>query len=545
MTRTQANGGARFPRVGLGRAWRIGEPGPPAGRRVVVGPRAAGECVTVVLQPDPVPVLVGRIVRDRVPVADLTWAAESDGRRIDDTAVRTDHDGRFRVAVRASLRDRPINVVELRPWTRERGIDGRIATWRGELRLGAGTHDLGVLELADEPLVAKGRVVAAGGAAPESPRLHVEAATGDAAQPWRQAFVRPSFSAEGEFAFFGNAPNAALRLVVTNDNRHLPVPPLPFAAGARDLRIELRRGGSVRASIVAGSEIAAFCLQPLLVPAQGTVDVPDYGRFNRQLDPRMARDTALRADGPLEMQYSWPAVAPGRYRFEIRTRGVPRPLHVIDDVIVADGERTKDARLQHLVVPGLRTIEVTLPQFGAAIRDPRTLASGVVSVLDGDQLGEPCWQVDNARVMLASTGPIDVLVRLHGFRDRIVRGVFTNQAIELEPGLRVVLRVEAPPAVTGHEVQLGLEAIDDRLTMARLAVYSAAAGGTPPPYRFGVEQAVATANQVELLLPAPGRYRVVATARGADGTPTSFASQPEEITIGEQGNSFVVQLVRK
>jgi len=541
---TNAAGVARFPLVGLGRQWRMSpERGPRDGWKVFAGPRIAGETTVVVFQPDAAPALVGLLVRDGVPAGDAAFWAQADGRELAAGTLRTDKEGRFRVAVAGSWLDRRIVEVELRTQTLGVGPDGMLATWRGNLVLTVGAHDLGTLVLQPEPLIVAGLLVAPGGAAvPQEVLARVEAATMDPDAPW-QAFGRGcGREPDGHFAMFGKAPDRALRLCVETDNTFLPVPPLPFVAGASDLRIELRRGGSVKTSIVAGSQIAAFCLQPLLVPMAGTAAMPDWARFHPGLDPRVPRDWGFVRNDPWEVAHTWPAVMPGRYRLEVRTRGVRRPLLVIADVVVVDGERNEEARLQHIAVPGLRTIELTLPQAAIAGQQTGPPGVGVVAVLDGDELGEQFWQVDGPMVLFASTQPLDVLVRLRGCRDRIVRGIVANQTIELEPGLAVILRTEAYTAPEGSKLQLALESLDDPFTTANGAIYSAAAGGSVAGYRFALTEAEWSAGSASLSLPAPGRYRITAKRRAADGAISQLTVTPAELTVGEKGGTFSVQL---
>src|SRR5690606_9587743 len=127
-----------------------------------------------------------------------------------------------------------------------------------------------------------------------------------------------------------------------------------------------------RASIRAHDRMAAFNLQPLLVPTDRAFEVRDADRFHVGEDSRVHRDRSLVADEPLEFAYLWPAVLPGRYRLEIGSRGIRRPLLVVHDVVVVDGERTATDAIQHLTVPGLQVVELDLPQAAAIEVPPNT-----------------------------------------------------------------------------------------------------------------------------------------------------------------------------
>ncbi|HEX5051371.1 MAG TPA: hypothetical protein VFZ65_06335 [Planctomycetota bacterium] len=534
--RTDAAGVARLPFVGLGRQWRLAEqPGARDRAQVVVGPRAAGEVVRVLLQPDPVPVLMGLLQRDGVAMANAALVVTSGGKAIASGEPRTDEDGRFRIAVRAEWRDQTLTALDVYTSSADHGYDGTSAAWRGALALGIGPHDLGVLALQADAIVCAGQLIAPDGdAASADVKIGVETTQQPAKPAWLS--LRQRRDEDGHFVFFGRPPDGALQLTVRTWNRFLPVPPIPFVAGARDLRIELHRGGSLRASIVARTQLAAFCLQPRLVPMEHAIEVPDHARFVPSLDPRLACESAFVRDEPLEIAYVWPAVAPGRYRLEVGTRGVRSPILVIQDIVVADGQRNEEARLQHLEVPGLRTIEITLPQA-----EPGGFGNSVIFVLEGDAPGEQCWHMDDKTAFFAAVQPLDLLVRLPGHRDRIVRGLVANETIELEPGIAVTLRSAAFSAPAGGIVSLALEGLDDALTARHAAMYSAAAGGSLPPYRLKPIEADLVAGEATVRLPAPGRYRLRASLR-TDAVRVELDVEPAELRVGAAGGPFPITL---
>lgn len=535
---TDKAGIARFPFVGLARQWRLlREHTAPHRAKVVEGPRAAGEVVRVLLQPDAAPALTGQLLRDGVAVANTAFTIS--------TAFgsnKTDAEGRFRVAVDAGWRDKMISQLDVCTVSAD-GYDGSIATWRGDVVLSIGEHDLGALTLQPDAVVCAGQLIAPAGE-PLSPdlRLGVELATPPAQAPSGRLSLRPRRDADGHFTFYGDAPTGAVQLTVETSNHYLPVPPVPFVVGARDLRIELHRGGSVRASIVAGSQLAAFSLQPMLVPIGQPVAMPDYARFQPRFDPRMPNDHEFVSAEPLETAYTWPSLAPGHYRLEIGTRCVHRPILVIQDVVVVDGQRNEEPRLQHLEVPGLRTIDITLPQVVDG--PPTAMGHGVIFVLEGEEPGEQCWQIDDRTAHFAATQPLDLLVRMPGYRDRTVRGIVADQTIELAPGLPVTLRCEAFSPPVGSTVTLALECLDDALTTRGPAVYSAA-GAHGRTYRMPQGKAAVAAGAAKLLLSAAGRYRVTGSLRLADGSGTELDVAPVELTVGSDGGQFDVVLSKR
>ena len=547
---TDAAGIADFPRVALGRSWQVGrDRSPPEPPRIVLGPRAPGERVDVRQQQEAVPVLQGRLLQRGVPLAGsaITMTATAAGRELSSLRGRryeTDGDGRFAVIVGEDWRNQRLQELRIYPFHTEEGHAGTCAIWRGERELTAGTHELGTLVLEPEPIVVAGQVVPpAGVPMPTEPWwLSVEVATDAASEAWRHVSLRRRLRPDGAFALFGSAPSGPLRLVVTTANRFVPVPPQRFRAGDQGLRIELHRGGAVRASVTAENQIAAFSQVPLLVPMDREPSLSGFMSFNPELDPRMARESGIVGDAPWETEFVWPAVAPGRYRLEIWSRGLHRPLHVVPDVVVVDGQRNEEARLQQIAVPGVRSIVLKLPQADQALRQSPSQGVGVIAVLDGERPAELCWQVDGSMAMFATVQPLDVLVRLNGFRDRIVLGVVADQAIELEPGIPVRLRAEGYPVPAGHTLQLELTAVDDVLARVQPQLYSAAAGGSIPGYQRMSMTADCAAGVASLLLPAPGRHRVTASLRAASGAANALVVEPAELVIGAGGGTFELRI---
>jgi RNA polymerase sigma-70 factor (ECF subfamily) len=542
---TDAAGIAEFPRVALGRSWQVGRDRIPESPRIVIGPRAPGERVDVHQQQDPVPVLAGRLLQQGEPLAvtRITITAIASGRELSSLRGTTDGDGRFTMPARADWLEQRLQELRIHPYSAEEGHAGTCAIWRGERELTAATHELGTLVLEPEPIVVAGQLVVAEGVPlPPELQLSVEAATEAMSDAWRHVSLRRRLRPDGAFALFGSVPNEPLRLVVTTANRFVPVPTQRFRAGDQGLQIELHRGGSVRASVTAENQIAMFCQVPLLVPMDQDSSLSGFMSFNPQLDPRMARESGIVGDAPLETEFVWPAVAPGRYRLEIWSRGLHRPLHVVPDVVVVDGQRNEEARLQRIAVPGMRSIMLKLPQADRALRQPPSHGVGVIAVLDGERPAELCWQVDGSMAMFATVRPLDVLVRLNGFRDRIVRGVVADQTIELEPGIPVRLRAEGYPVPAGHTLQLELTAIDDVLARAQPQLYSAAAGGSIPGYQRMSMTADCAAGVASLQLPAPGRHRVTASLRAASGAASALLVEPAELVIGADGGTFELRI---
>jgi hypothetical protein len=536
---------ARFPYVPLGKVWQLDRAnGLPNAANRHIGPREQDEVVRILLQPDPAPILTAQLLRDGQPAADAevsvsAWGSSGLQHR---GAVTSDQDGRIRIALARPWLDQSLTKVMVHPYTADRGFGGTLAVWLGDAVMTARGRDLGTLELRPEPILVAVQFVLPEAELPDQLGFVVQAATGNGDDAWQSVPGLKRREPNGRFTVFGNAPNAPLRLSVTTLGQCLPVEPVPFAAGARDVRIELRRGGSVRASVQVADKMEAFSLQPLLVPTDLPLTLPSYGRFDAGLDPRVPVTRSIVGHDPIEFAYTWPAVKPGYYRLEVQARCINQPLLVVPSVVVVDGERNADEQLQHLTIPGLRAIELALPQADAVTASTGVMGRGLVAILDGDQPGEQCWRVDSPMVYFAATHPIDVLVRLNGFADRIVRGITGKQVIELKPGLPVTLTSEGSVVVEGQKLQFELECLDDPIAAQNPAIYSAAAGGALPSYNKLVVVAAAAEGTAKLRLPRPGRYRIAAWQLGVDRARVALRVAPGEVTVDEGGGAFAVRL---
>jgi len=123
-----------------------------------------------------------------------------------------------------------------------------------------------------------------------------------------------------------------------------------------------------------------------------------------------------------------------------------------------------------------------------------------------------------------------------------VRGLVANQTIELQPGIPVTLRTEGYTVPAAHSLRLELEAVDDVIARGKPELYSPAAGGGIGSYNRLAMAGEWSAGAVSLRLPTPGRYRVTAELRAADGKTTALGVDPAELAIGEAGGTFPLQL---
>ena len=531
---TDAEGKVTFPYVALGKRWRIGTGGWPEWQ-VVDGPVAANERVTVRLQPPPGPVLRGRLLRGVEPVASTVFWVEVNGHYAQLHNESTDADGRFRLPMNPEFLGRSCERIDVMVNRKGGEMSGERARWRGAHTWSVAEFDIGDLELAELPLLVAGRLVGVDGAPPESARIHVQFASADGVDPWQWLSVSSGgLLPTGEFRFLRDPPPQALRLVVYGRG-FVPVAPRPFVVGERDVRIELQRGGSVVVTAKAMSDMQAHSLEPLLVPLVASALYTPTVPFDPAFDPRVPAQRGAVSEEPLQWRWTWPAVAPGRYRLLVHSRCLHRPVAVVDDVVVVEGERNDSPQLQ-LDLAGMPVVELRVPQ---AASTPQGVVPGVVAVLEGDTVGPRLLQLDSELAWFVGSSPIDVRVRVPGCRDRIVRGVVGQQRVELEPGIPMTLQIEGAP--TGVDIEWSVTPLDDPLAQPHATLYSPASGGSmaTPFYLAPQLRGEARGTSVVFALPIPGRYRVAAKERGQSRT---FVCEPAMIDVPTAGGTFAIQV---
>lgn len=332
--RLDADGWARFPHVPLGKdlqAWAA-VLGGNVGKQFA-GPMAAGAEVEVVLTTTDDQILVtGRLLdSDRAPIADQTFLFRMSGQQMGTEAnLRTDAGGRFLAVVGRSRKNNQADSISAE--VRRPGQRPVVARAPGrELR--AGREDLGDLVAELDPLLVGGRYVL-DGKAPGKWRANVRVERYEGVQQgrgtgWRRVQELLSHQDDdGNFDYRGRFTPGRFRLVFTSW-QHLPIEPIEFTAGTKDLVIEVSEGAPLAATMLlpkgSREEIVAQ-----LVPEDGAPQPPAGGQGNQQ---NRLRTTAWSRDDD-RAQASWRALTPGRYRLEIRLAPVPQPLHEVAGITV-------------------------------------------------------------------------------------------------------------------------------------------------------------------------------------------------------------------
>ena len=96
-------------------------------------------------------------------------------------------------------------------------------------------------------------------------------------------------------------------------DRYLPIEPIEFAPGRRDVLVELVSGGFVSARVVTNARLFDHSLQLVLRPTSG----PLTAARKLELAGRATRSTA----SDTLTVYDWKSVRPGTYELTVRARG--------------------------------------------------------------------------------------------------------------------------------------------------------------------------------------------------------------------------------
>ena len=455
------------------------------------GPTRAGETVAITLRGEPSTLLTGRLVHHGAPVRNARVQVTVDDFGLPASTATTDDEGWFRVHGRNPTTARNELTIETidarrRP-TGLRAVLRATPTSTGEL-------DLGTIAMArDEelPLLVAGRIETS--AHLESVQLTVvrtERSRPFDLDPPPVTAIR----SDGSFEVRGGAVGESLQLKVLS-GRHQHVIAIPFARGERHLHVALepQYECKVTANFAVPSREVAMALRPVLRDAAAGRDSAPEGRT---------------FDGRL-LTCHWETAA-GTYELQVHGQAGPWLLK-IPNIVVGKGTR-QDARLQHIDLPDLHPWHLRVP-VARESEDVDYLPTEI-RLLDGDEERDDAAQLDEHTFLVLADAPVDLRVRVAGYRERVLRGVAADTDIELQPGIPVTLQC------TLHDLPAGSRA---NLDLSGAGYLSIRAGDGP----------------TNLLLPAAGNYDLSGTIWNSDG-PIAVQCEPDTMVVGENGGGFQV-----
>ena len=414
-----------------------------------------------------------------------------------------------------------------------------------------GEQDLGDLLLADEPLIVSGRIVAQGQWVRGDLSLAVQQARPDGS--WYGLAEQRLVVRGDAFAVHGTPPSGPVRLVVESE-RFLPLAPQPFVAGQKDLEVHLERGGSVEASVLLRPMLGYWCLDALLLPADGRDRVsmsrmgPQTLRmvgFDRAV-ARAHRNYSERDGGAVEMVYEWPSLWPGRYRLELWAFGSTQPACVVDDVVVPDG----GARLRGIDLrQKVRTLTLTVLGADGKPVDSRPTRGfvqirGAADGAAGFEVNPPPGALAGKVFLLTAAPAVDLEVHVPGYLPRVLEQVSQDATVTLERGPRVEVELRPVPTLPpGHQLRVDLLPAGEPAT-ARGRMMSPAAGGAMS-LPSAVRTAVVRDGRAEAVLSRLGRHElrlVVVDEKTRREAPLSGEVAPAEIDVPAGGSSVALRV---
>lgn len=461
-----ADGWARFPQVALGGELTVvARLGMASIEGTVPAPTTRGQEVQVDLSLDDLAALSGRLLGpDGQPLANgsvvaLYRANGSSG----STSLETDAQGRFLWFLPKELAEKPrLDRLELT----HKPANGTTLHASVEPRdLDRGTNDLGDLRLDTDPLVVAGKFVFD----PPDPQRKVlfqiqrlgEPRGENGAAAWD--FVpgaNPTQRPDGTFEVRGKVPSGRLRLYFPGRN-HLPIAPVEFQAGARDLTIPLAIGAGLDARCLLPDGVPVGQLRGVLRP-NGPVpaEAPDDPRMRRTGEGRYVARCQGTSSGGAELH--WPALPNGTYTLELHAAEIVAPLATIAEVVVpppAGG----DPRLRAIDLNGsvaLLKVHVVGPERdgGGAGRGALVFPMPQANPVDWSGLQVPAGGLE----MLVPPGPIELLVVSNDCQPRRVDRAEHEVTVTLEAWPTVELAFSGlPPLPEGVTLYAAVRPADE------------------------------------------------------------------------------------
>ena len=250
---------------------------------------------------------------------------------------------------------------------------------------------------------------------------------------------------DGSFEVRGKLTPGRQRIEVQGDH-HLPVEPVEFAIGARDLVIPVQRGLRLSATCLLPDGVPQRLVQLRLQPiGSGLVPKPATERdwLSWRGDPLQAQE-AGRTEAVAS--YEWSAVPAGTYTLRVETPGLAEPYAVVPDLVVpppAGG----DPRLENIDLrPTMTTLRLRV-RAAKTSRGQEGFAFLLPQADEGDWHGFPI--AVGEMVLPVPRRPVDVLVAADGSRPATLRGAVEVAEVTLEawPTAQVTFQgLEALPA---------------------------------------------------------------------------------------------------
>jgi hypothetical protein len=446
------DGWARFPHVALGGSLNVlARVGAASVDQAAEAPTSNGQEVRAELTTDELYVLTGRLLGpDGKLLTDASVSANFDMDIMSGGGqIETDSQGRFvwlttkgyKEATRIKhlvLSQSPVGSSPLRVSVPPRDIV-------------RGINDLGDLQLTTGPLIVAGSFESDSSDTPLQLQFTIqrlsEQRERNGAERWNAVDgVTIAQQPDHTFEVRGETQVGRHRIFFPGYG-HLPIKPIEFAIGTKDLVIPVMLGSQLTATCIPPEELPANRLRGVLKPNGEVPAEPDPGRWGSGFD----RYTATPWGGSDPAQMRWNALPAGSYTLELGTLGVASSLLAIPDVVVPQ-PKDGDPRLQNIDLRGkINTLKVQV-----TLRPKATEQNRTPIVFPMPQANEKEWlglQVREGELVIPTPpGQTELLIACDGYKPQRILAAEREVKVTLEPWPSVELLLanlpELPMGVT-------------------------------------------------------------------------------------------------
>lgn len=535
-------GVATFERVPLGQTLRARVSRPSIDKEVI-GPVSAGQEVVAHLKIDEsVTILTARLIDPKGTAlagqkARLKMLYDNgSGERI----LICDDSGRFHLPLPGSARRKLQHAVL-------RAADESGEMTRGSAQLSVpsplpeGVTDLGDVVFTTRPILVSGRFVGYKPDRQSQPRVTIERhfvyqSRGKAVERWRSDKTMHLLRiGANRFEYRGEADPGRRRLRVTAQG-YLPVEPIEFDLGTKDLDIPLQRGGALTIRVKTDETIRAEMIHARLVPVLRGKD--------SQINPDRNRSGSRRRPG--EAEYRWVGLTPGLHRLELRLIGGKQPLLAIDDIDIVGGRETHDDRLLALDLRGkIRPITVKLVDPDGKALSMRSQAMLLVKP-KGDPTDLEGLSIDYGQTASIAIGanPVDLWIVVDGYPLKEVLGVDRDTTVRMDPQrkIRFKFRGGLPTLPKGASLRLALRGTSTNPSYKGLRYRAGGrGGGLGGLFDSRSRMQVAKSPVVVGTVPRAGEHKVHCLLSGV-GRQRSVKVTPAVIQVQERDTEQVFEI---
>jgi hypothetical protein len=429
------DGWAHFPHVALGGSLTVlADLGPATIDASVLAPTGMGQEVRTELTTDELYIFTGRLLGpDGKLLTNTTVSANfslKDMMSGSGSQVETDEHGHFLWLLTKGQRD--TSQIERLMLTQRIEGASPLTVKVAPREIRRGITDLGDLQFTAGPLVVAGKFEVDTPEALQGVQFTIqrmrEPRGRDNTEQWDDLRnVTTAQNPDSTFEVRGETQPGRHRLLFPAYN-HLPISPIEFAVGTRDIIVPVTLGNPLLATCILPEALPADQLRGVLRPNGEVPAEPQRERYFRNNDRYTA--TAQGTQDPPKLQ--WRALPAGTYTLEMRTSGISSPLMTIPDVVVPPAKEG-DPRLQNIDLRGkVNTLKVHVSLTPTAKK-----RNELPIVFPMPQADETHWQGllvrDGALVMPTPPGPTNLLIACEGYKPQRILGAERDVKVTLEP----------------------------------------------------------------------------------------------------------------